>query len=282
MAVSLFSLRTWLKIHGALLVLLCVVALEWRALPNGKLRLSVLDVGQGDAIFIETPSGKQILMDAGPDFSVLPQLAERMPKTDRSIDLLILSHPHLDHLAAFPEIIRRYEIGAVLLAGMQYPGERYAEMLDEMAKRRIPIIVADPAKDLDMGDGVVLDVLWPKPIYFGKQANDDDVNNTSVALRVLYKDQSVVLTGDMEEEEESKILRSGADVRGTVLKVAHHGSKTSTSTGFLLAVRPQLAIISAGRDNKFRHPSVEILDRLKHFHIPVRITKDDGSIDLEW
>jgi competence protein ComEC len=276
------SLHVWLWIYGALLTLVIALGLEWQKLPRGRVTFVMFDVGQGDSLFLQTPSGRQVLMDAGPDLSVLTRLGEVMPKTDRTIDLLILSHPHLDHLAAFPEILRRYRVKAVMLAGMQYPGERYREMLEEMQKKHVQILIPDPLKDLDLGDGIVLDVLWPEPGFFGRQTDEDAVNNTSVALRVLFDNQSILLAGDMEEPEEAAILKSGADVSATILKIAHHGSKTSTSTGFLLSVDPELALISAGRNNKFRHPNSEILERLSHFKIPTRITKDEGSIALQW
>ena len=276
------SSRTWLWIYGILLAVVIALALEWRHLPGGKLHFSVLDVGQGDSLFLQTPSGRQIVMDAGPDLSALSQLGERMPKLDRTIDLLVLSHPHLDHLAAFPEILRRYKVEAVMLAGMQYPGDRYVEMLEEIRKHNVRVIIPDPQKDIDLGDGVVLDVLWPKPEFFGKNPPNDEVHQAGIVLRVLFSNEALLLTGDIERETESAILRSGANVRATVLKVAHHGSKTSTSTGFLLAADPKVALISAGKNNKFRHPSEEILERFRHFSIPVRITKNEGAIDLEW
>lgn len=255
---------------------------ELQRMPDGHLHLYVFDVGQGDSIFLVTPSGKQILVDAGPDLIALTRLAEVMPALDHSIDLLILSHPHLDHLAAFPQIIDRYDIGAVMLSGLRYNGSAYESMLAKMRQKSIRIFLPDPKQDLDLGDGVVLDILGPGTQWFGKSGSDDDVNNTSVVLRVLYKEQSILLTGDMEEKQENAVLASGQDINSTVLKVAHHGSKTSTSTGFLLAASPDLALISAGRGNKFKHPNLSTLIRLKHFGIPYRVTAEEGTIHLSW
>lgn len=281
-AMHTLPIRVWLSLAGILVLAIAMTGIELAREPDEKLHFYALDVGQGDALFIQTPSGKQILMDGGPDLSALRALGSVMPFLDRTIDLVILSHPHLDHLASLPEILRRYHVKSVLLPGMQYPGVTYQELLAEIAKQKIPLILPDPTKDLDMGDGVVLDVLYPKPIYLGKKADDNDVNNTSVALRVLYKDQSILLTGDMEEPEEQMILKSGADVSSTVIKIAHHGSKTSSGTGFLLEVHPTNSVISAGRGNKFHHPNQSTLERLKYLKIPTHVTAKEGTIALSF
>jgi competence protein ComEC len=251
-------------------------------LPDGQVHLWMFDVGQGDALLLQSPSGGQVMIDAGPDLTALVRLGEVLPRGDTSIDLLVLTHPHLDHLAAFPEILRRYKIGGVMLAGVKYPGERYEEMLQEITKHRVSVILPDPAKDVDFGDGLVLDVISPNLGLFGRAITLDEANNTSTVIRALFNDQSILLTGDMEEPQETEVLRSGADVTSTILKVAHHGSSTSTSTGFLIEVDPHVALISVGKDNKFHHPNASTLDRLTHFGIPSRTTKDEGTIHLVW
>lgn len=253
---------------------------EWQKMPDGNLHIHFLDVGQGDSALIVSPSGRQIVIDGGPDFSTLEEVGRRMPFFDRSIDLLVLSHPHLDHLAVFPELLRRYRIKSVLLTGVPFVQARYEEMIAMIEQTHPNVIFSDPTKDLDFGDGVILDIIWPGPDFIHRKLSD--VNNASTALRVLYKDQSILFTGDMEEAEEKEILQSGADIRSTILKIAHHGSKTSTSTGFLLAVDPELAVISAGKDNSYGHPSRSTLERLAHFGIPVRTTADEGTISLEF
>lgn len=284
------SLKIWLIIFGILIAALVMLTLEWRRLPDGKLHFYALDVGQGDALLMVTPSGRTILMDAGPDITALEKLDGILPHLRRHIDLIILSHPHQDHLGAFPDILERYQVDAALLSGIQYPNADYRRMLELMKQKNIRVIVPDPKKDIVIGDGVVLDVLAPNPGFFGKKGSEDDVNNTSVALRVLYKDQSILLTGDMETPEENQILATGADVSATILKVAHHGSRTSSSTGFLLATIAQSslidkkipAIISAGRNNKFKHPNTDVVERLKQFGMDPRITAKEGTIHLTW
>ncbi|NOS67509.1 MAG: MBL fold metallo-hydrolase [Candidatus Peribacteraceae bacterium] len=253
---------------------------ELQRLPDGKLHVYFLDVGQGDGALIVTPSGKQIVIDGGPaEGAMLSELSNHLPFFDRSIDMLVLSHPHLDHLFAFPDILRRYRVGRILMTGEQAALPRYQEFLGLIREQRIPILLADPDKDIDFGDGVTLDIVWPQPDLFGKTS---DGNNTSVMLRILTGSGIVFFSGDAEKEEEIAALASGADMRATVLKVAHHGSKTSSETGFLLAVRPSLGIISAGKKNKFGHPNAVILDRFEALGVPLKVTSVEGMIEVRY
>jgi competence protein ComEC len=252
---------------------------ERGAVPDGHLHAYFLDVGQGDAALLVTPSGKQVLIDGGPDESALAALPRHMPFFDQSIDLLVLSHPHLDHLFSFPDILRRYRVGAILCVCQAYPSARYREMLDVAAAVHVPIRHPDPAQDIDLGDSVTLDVVWPGPLT---PVQAKDANNTSVVLRALYKGHAILFSGDMERKEEDAILRSGADVHADILKVPHHGSRTSSSTGMLLAVHPSLAVISAGKDNTYGHPNPDVVERYRNLGIPVKLTSRDGEIAVTW
>lgn len=266
-----------------LLVLACGTTIawrEWRVRPAGDVAVHVLDVGQGDALFITGPSGQQVLIDGGPNLDVLAGIGKRMSLFDRTIDLLVLSHPDQDHVFGLPEVLRRYRVGAVLLTGVVHGQPRYEEMLGIIEHERIPVIIADPARDIDLGDGLLLDVLWPPPTYLGREASGA-TNDTSIVFKLVYGEDSMLFTGDMELREEEDVLASGADIAADILKVAHHGSRTSTSTGFLLAADPDLALISVGRDNSFGHPHPHVLDRLRHFHIPIRTTAEEGTISIE-
>jgi len=193
--------------------------------------------------------------------------------------LLVLSHPHLDHLASFPDILRRYQVKAILCTCQPYNSVRYNELLSLLDREHVQKIIADPAHDLDMGDGVTLDVVWPHPLT-AKELKD--ANNTSVVLRVLYGKHAIFFSGDMEKKEEDAILHSHQDIHADVLKVPHHGSRTSSSTGILLAIHPSLAIISVGNGNKYGHPNLDVLERYKHFGIPVQLTEREGEVSLAW
>ncbi len=261
-------------------VLLLLCGREWLLLPDGHTHVSVLDVGQGDSILLVSPGGKRILVDGGPDLTTLERLGERLPFFDRRIDLLVLTHPHLDHLASLPDIIDRYDVRAALLNATQYASPRYVHLLDQLAERHIPVMHPDERGVIDFGDGLVLERIWPPIDRFRLTAKN--VHDFTVVLRASESDHSILLTGDLEDELEREILRRGIDVRSEVLKVGHHGSLTSSSTGFLLAVQPRTAIISVGAGNSFDHPRAEILERLAHFGIPVRRTDRDGTVSMTW
>lgn len=244
-------------------------------LPFAPLRIHVFNVGQGDSILLTSPSGKHILVDGGPDLSPVNHLAKVLPFFHRTIDLLVLTHPNTDHLVAIPTILQQYSVRAALLPRAALSLPLYQDIVQTLVQRDIPILTPHPSMDIDFGDGVVLDVLWPSELSAQWVQNP---NNTSVVLRVIFGDRSILLTGDIEEKAEMAILASGADLRSTLLKLAHHGSKTSTSTGFLLASSPQKAIVSAGKNNRYHHPSPIILSRLRHHHITVVNTAESGTI----
>ncbi len=257
-------------------ILLCR---EISLLPDGTLHMHVLDVGQGDAIFFVTPSGKQILVDGGPDLSVLEHLGTFLPFFDRTIDLLVLTHADADHITAFPDIAERYHIEHILLNGSTQSSGRYDRLLAVLKESGTKVMLTDPTKDVDLGDGVTLDIVWPSLRNLSEFHSGNDL---SVVLRVLYNGHSILLTGDIEERAEAAILRSGADVRADVLKVPHHGSKTSSSTRFLLAVDPEIAIISVGRNNRFGHPHPDVTDRYRAFGIRTKTTADVGVVSSQF
>jgi competence protein ComEC len=270
------SLR--LLILPALLVGACLLLWrEYTVAPDGRLHVSFLDVGQGDAAFLQTPSGRQILIDCGPDTALLQGLGKRMSFFDRSIDLLILSHADLDHIGGCIDVLRRYFVGSVLFPEVDADVPRFREFIAMLTEQSIPILLADPARDLDLGDGVTLDVLWPTPEALAEM---DDRNDLSVVVKITHGSDSILFTGDIGEEAENALLVSGADVSARILKAGHHGSKTSSSTGFLLAVSPDLAIISAGKDNSFGHPHPSIIQRLQDMGAKTRSTAEEGTIEV--
>lgn len=254
----------------------CALALEtaaWTAPPT----LRMFDVGQGDGVLLSS-GATQILVDGGPDGSILSHVGSAMPFFDRTIDLLVLSHPHMDHLQSFPELLRRYHVSAVLMTGVDYANPRYEEFLTLLADENARLFVADPEQDLTVGP-FDIDVLWPPPHSFGVPMKD--VNDDSVALRVTAPSgKTILFTGDMEEGEEREILQAGVDVRADILKIAHHGSRTSSSTGFLLAVQPSLAIASVSKDNSYGLPDEDVIARYAALGIPLRMTMDEGTIEI--
>lgn len=256
---------------------------EISLLPDGKLHVHVLDVGQGDALLLVTPSGAQVLIDGGPDLSLLSRLDTLMPFFDRTIELLVITHPDADHITALPEVLNRYTVKHVLMTGTDHTSGTYDALRSIIVEQAIPVIYPNPSVDISMGDGVVLDVVWPTVVETSHRNVSTTVssnNNQSIVLRALYKNHSILFTGDIERTAEEMILRSGADIRSDTLKVAHHGSRTSSSTGFLLAVDPDLGLISVGRDNRFGHPHGVVIDRFAYFDIPIKTTADEGMMSL--
>jgi len=248
--------------------------------PSSALRVHVFDVGQGDGILLTSPSGKHILVDGGPDLSLTSHLAKVLPFFDRTIDLLIITHPNADHLAALPNILQHYDVRAALLSPVLSSLPLYQEIIGILIRKGIPILPPRPGRDIHLGDGVTLDTLWPPESP--KNGGSNGLNNISVVVRAISGDRSILLTGDIEEKAEMAILASGADLRATVLKVAHHGSKTSTSTGFLLASAPRAAIVSVGRNNIYKHPHLSTIARLLHFGVTVTTTAEKGTIIWEF
>jgi competence protein ComEC len=262
----------------SLAALLFLIVREYVLLPDGKLHLYMLDVGQGDAILLVSPSGKQIVIDGGPNTDLLPHLGRLLPFFDRTIDLLVLSHPDADHVTALPDVLRRYTVDRMLLSGAVQHSGRYEALLFLLASTKTPVMISNPDDDIDVGDGLILDVLWPPPTVFGMEQGEP--NDASVVLRAIIGNTKILFTGDVGEDAERAILASGADIRADILKVPHHGSRTSSSTGFLLAIDPQIALISAGRGNQFGHPHQDVVARYEQLGIPVQSTQQKGTISL--
>ena len=241
--------------------------------------VTVLNVGQGDAILITTPSGQRVLIDGGPDLAVLEGLGRHLPFYERTIDLLVLTHPDADHLTGLIEVMRRYTIGAVLHTGVAYDSAGYRHFQSELIRRGIPVIDPGFLDTIQLSDGLRFEVLYPQQSIAGQSIKYS--NESSIVLRLIDNHFRVLLTGDTTIAIEKIFLTSGVDVVADVLKVGHHGSDTSTGEGFLNAVDPTLAVISVGVDNKFGHPSPRVLDRLVGFSISVIRTDQVGDIIIQ-
>lgn len=238
------------------------------------LMLTALDVGQGDALLIETPSGAQLLIDGGPDGAVLAELGRILGPGDRSIDLVALTHPQEDHVAGLIEALARYRVGTIVVGpGTSGTGTAQAWLRAVRAEGAAVHVLTAPASVLL--EDVRLDVLWPPP-----DVDDQNLNAASLVLRVRYRDVTMLLTGDIQADTEAALVASGFDLRADVLKVAHHGSRTSTTPPFLDAVRPSVAVISAGERNRFGHPAPEVVERLEASGARVYRTDKDGRITI--
>lgn len=251
-----------------------VALLRW----DPHLQVQVLDIGQGDAILVTTLEQNHILVDGGPDSAVLSQLGEALPFFFRDIDLMVLTHPHTDHLVGLISVLQRFEVKAVLLSAPAYQTEEFDAFLRAVEEEGAPVYMADDEVDFRFGSTVV-DVLYP----FEPTTGDvfSDVNQASVVLKVSDEEGSVLMMGDATVAEEAALLARGVDVRAEVLKVGHHGSRGSSSLAFLEAVAPRLLVISCGLGNGYGHPHRETLDKAAALGVPVLRTDVEGRISLE-
>ncbi|MCA9957380.1 MAG: DNA internalization-related competence protein ComEC/Rec2 [Anaerolineales bacterium] len=257
--------------------LAAVLTLGWgMTQPDGQLHVTFFDVGQGDAIFIQTPSGHQILVDGGYYPNILnDELGRRMPFWDREIDMLVATHPDADHVTGLVEVFARYRVHALLTDGSGL-GESavYDELLRAAVEGGTAVHKALAGEIINLGDGARLEVLHPGT------ALHEDRNENSVSLRLVYGDFSLLLTGDAEETAEQQMLAGNYPLQSLVFKAGHHGSRTSSTLPFLQAVQPQIIVVSAGADNRFGHPHQEMLDRARTVSAAVLRTDELGSIEV--
>ena len=270
------------KVRVIIFSILCVATLGFVSAPawaqkTPELRVSFLDVGQGDSIYIQAPNGRQMIIDGGPPGSLVEPLSEHVPFGDRSIDVLVVTNPDADHYAGFIDILREYSVGAVVESGTQSQSKTYALFHSEISQRNIPHLFARKGMTitLDSEYGVVFEVLFPDRDMTGWSNND-----SSLVGRLVYGESEIMFTGDSTIRTETVILQSNpaSALLGDILKVGHHGSKTSTSSAFLRAVRPDIAIMSLGEKNSYGHPHKEPLLALATENITTLRTDQEGTI----
>jgi competence protein ComEC len=244
--------------------LLLAAILIWVAIlnmPDDKLHVSILDVGQGDAILIQTPSHQNILIDGGPSPRAIDlELSKKLPFWDRTIDLIISTQPQSDHITGLTEVLRNYKVLQVYEPGIAYDSTTYQQWLSLVESKDINREIVHADQQIELGNGIKLEALHPPSHLL--QGTSDDVDNNGLALRLNWNEISFLFTADLGKEAEWYLIAQRANLRSTVLKVAHHGSLTSTSKQFMAAVNPEVAVISVGTDNRFALPRSEIVDRL--------------------
>jgi competence protein ComEC len=266
-------------LSAAVLVILVSLSLLAASLQGGapSLVITVLDVGQGDAILVRTPAGHRILVDGGPSGTALARaLGRELGATERRIDLVVLTHAQDDHVAGLVGLFERFEVGAVLAPPLEGTTAAYRAWRELIDANQTPVRNAVAGEWLDLGRGARMEVLWPPETLL--RGTVDDLNNNSVVLRLVYGEVSFLLTGDIAAAAEEALLRAG-DVRATVFKAAHHGSDMSNGSAFVEAVAPALAVISSGSENPYGHPSPTTLLRLAGVHI--YRTDRNGNVRLE-
>jgi competence protein ComEC len=265
-------------------LMLAAILLLAGQVPDGRLHLWVFDVGQGDAIMLRTPRGHTALIDGGPGATpLLNGIGNNLPFWQHNLNLLVLTHPHQDHMMGFAELADRYHVDQVVQTLFTATVGVQAEWLHELKSLGIP--VSHPTRGeritFEREPEVSLQVLSPTTIDAHREGNNEDTNNTSIVLKLMYGKHSILLEGDAQVEAERDMARSiPADLKSDILKVAHHGSDTSSSPQFLALVRPKVAIISVGAANKYGHPAPQTLDNLQETGARIYRTDEDGTVEI--
>ncbi len=241
---------------------------------QGELTVAFLNVGQGDAIFIESPTGVQVLVDGGRDGTVLRELGKAMPFYDRSLDVVIATHPDADHIGGLLPVLKRYKVGYILRPGVQSDTPATESLLTLLVDKDVQEVSARRGQVLELGGGAYLRILFPD-----RDASEFKPNTASVVAQLVYGKHKFLLTGDSPDEIEEYLVRlEGEKMQSDVLKLGHHGSKTSTSDLLLGFASPAYTIISAGADNRYGHPHQDVLQKLERFKIPALGTAQRGTI----
>ncbi len=265
------------KISFLILTIVLLNVLAWTAVfqcPSGLLEVNYFAIGQGDSIFIQTPGRQQILIDGGPDDTVLKKLEGEMPFWDRSLDLLVLTHPEQDHISGLIEVLDHYRVDYVLWNGIDGSTVRYRKWKEALEKENCKQVIAKEGQEIKLTGGT-LKVLYPfRNLWEEYYERSNDV---SVVTQLQFGENEFLFSGDISKKMERQI--SEKDIKSKVLKVAHHGSKTSSSEKFLEAVNPQLGIITVG-ENDFGHPHFQTLSALEKYDIKVLRTDQDGDIKI--
>ncbi len=241
---------------------------------NGILTFAVLNIGQGDALFIESPTGVQVIVDGGPGATLLREVRAMMPWYDRSVDMIVVTNPDKDHYEGFISFLRQYRVSAVLEPGTTNPNSEYEFLEDEIKNKNIPKIIARKGQVVDLGGGAYLQILFPDRDVSGLSSNDG-----SLVMKLVYGDTSVMLQGDSTARIEQYLVQTESNsLYSTILKAGHHGSRTSTTEEYVVAVSPQWTVISSGKDNSYGHPHKETLDTLEKLKIPALDICNNGRI----
>ncbi len=240
--------------------------------PGKLLTVAYLDVGQGDSIFIETPNGKTMLIDAGEATSQRTVSEYIEKKGVAKIDVLIATHPHADHIGAMAYIVDHFAIGSVYMPTVESSSSTYKTLMKAIEKKGIEVNVAKAGVDIPLDRDLTISVLAPLGTGYA------NVNDFSAVVEITYNQTEFLFMGDASEVSEQQMLKANEDVDSDVLKVGHHGSQTSSSKDFLRAVSPEYAVISVGLHNTYGHPSAAALQRLKDVNARIYRTDQDGTV----
>ena len=250
----------------------------WNLERKPELQIYFFDVGQGDAIFIEAKDGTQILIDGGPTNKILPLLGGVMPFYDHSIDAVISTHPHADHVSGLIEVLKRYKVGMVIESGASYQTAEAKEFENLVSEKHIKKIIIDKPVKLSFFKNAALNFLFPNKSFEGQILKN--VHDSALISELDFEGKKILLMADAEKNLERYLLQKRVLGDVDVLKVGHHGSKTSSNDFFLKAVKPEYAVISMGARNRYGHPHQQTLSNLEAIGAQIFRTDINGSIIL--
>ncbi len=238
------------------------------------LTVRFLDVGQGDAVFIETPDGVQVLIDGGPDGTVIRELGKVMSFFDRTIDVVVATHPDKDHIGGLVDVLERFQV-PLIITTENVSDTAVSRLFEErVSEEAAEIVLARRGQQISLGASTTLAILYPE-----SNPRDLESNASSVVAKLIHGSTAFMLTGDSPKRiEEYLVLVEGEHLGSDVLKVGHHGSRTSTSDLFLAEVQPTYAVISSGQDNSYGHPHLEVTDALFNAGVETFATAELGTI----
>ncbi len=268
-------------------VSIAVFVWSWMSVPRSvpACTFTALNVGQGDAILIQTRDHQDILIDGGPDDSVVDRLSHFLPAGDRDLELVVLTHPHSDHVNGLVPVTQRFTVHRVLETGVQFTETAYAEWQTMLKDKHIPVDIARAGQRYTVG-AATFDVLWPAldlshtTITKDNAAEGGGVNDTSIVMKLSCGGSAAMLMGDASSDIENRIIDAGVDVHASLLKVGHHGSRFSSGVRFLQAVKATWAVISVGAGNSYKHPHPTALLRLMQAGLHIVRTDQVGDVRL--
>ncbi len=255
--------------------------------PDQHCRFTALDVGQGDSLLLQTPDHQDVVIDGGPGSAALAGLSRHLPRGDRDIELMVSTHPDADHLAGLIPILAQYHVGAVLTTGVEVDTTTWKQWSKALAAEQTQITYAHRGERLVVGKYLTLEVLWPEQDLHGLhwtavgKNGVGGTNDTGVVLRATCNGSTALFIADISGAVEDHLAEHPELIQSSLLKVAHHGSRYSSTSQFLQAVKPHLAIISVGAKNRYGHPHPTVLDRLQRLGIPVRRTDQGGDVSVQ-
>lgn len=244
---------------------------------NKNLEVSFIDSGQADSILIQTPSHHNIIIDFGGDQG-LEELNKKIPWWNKKIDLIIITHPHDDHILGITSIIKKFQVKKIMYSGILHYSPAYLELLNIIKEKNTPLVIPRENQLINLGEKCSMSIIFPWESFYNKEI--ENLNNSSIVSKLDCNNSTFLFMGDAEIEVENKILDKNININSDVLKVGHHGSITSSQKEFLEKVNPQIAIIMVGKNNKFNHPNLRTIRKIEKLKIEILRTDINKTITI--